>query len=175
MKADTTSPKSFVMELADLQHDRRETTFAYGEHEEIPVVYNPGAFTRAAAEREDEQDDVTRREAWIDALEDAKADRFLTVESRKAVIDDAEGLVDYLIAASEKALRRQRDAIIDTLAEGVLLEWPISQGGVPMPISREAMLELPYMFLASMYGAIMEDMSPGKKPSRGRAEGRKRR
>lgn len=44
--------KSFVMEIGDLQNDRREVTFAYGNHNQIVVAYNPGALTLEDIERD---------------------------------------------------------------------------------------------------------------------------
>lgn len=171
----TGKAKSFVMEIGDLQHDRRTTTFEYGEHAEIPVAYNPGAFTREAADREDDQDDATRREAMLEALEDQRAERFLASARGAAYVADPEGLADYLLDATARALRKRRDAIIDSLAAGLLIEWPLTRNGEPAPITREEMLRLPYMFLAALYAAIMEDMSPGKNSSRGQAKARQRR
>lgn len=174
-KADKTTEKSFVMELADLQHDRREITFEYGPHAEIPIAYNPGAFTRQAADREDEQDDLTRREVLIEALEGAQAERYLDTERAVAFVKDPEGLADYLMDAMDKEFRKRRDAVIDTLADGLLLQWPIVSQGEPVPVTREEMVGLPYFYLASMYKAIMDDMTPGKNSSRGRDRATRRR
>lgn len=57
--------KSFVMEIADLQHDRREVSFAYGEHRNITVAYNPGALTFQDVER-DPGDDVVKVSAQLE-------------------------------------------------------------------------------------------------------------
>lgn len=166
--------KSFVMEIADLQHDRRETTFDYGEHTDIPIAYNPGAFSREAADREDEQDDLTRRDVLIQALDDVKVERFLGAQRGSSYVTDPDGMADYLMDAMIKEFRRRRDAVIDTLADGLLLEWPIVRNGEPVAITRDEMLSLPYFYLASMYAAIMDDMTPGKNSLRGRDRARRR-
>lgn len=156
---------SFVMEIADLQHDRRETTFNYGQHVDIPVAYNPGAFTWATAERDEED----QREAMIEALEAARAERFLAVDGGSAYVKDAPGLADYLIKAQV-----QREGVADQLAAG-LVEWPIQEQGQPVPITREALINLPFAFVLAMYQAVMNDMNPAKNSSSGRAQGRRRR
>ena len=156
---------SFVMEIADLQHDRRETAFNYGAHVDIPVAYNPGAFTWATAER-DEDD---QREAVTAALEAAKAERFLDVENGVAFVRDAAGLADYVLKASQ-----QREGVADQLAAG-LVEWPIQEKGQPVPITREALINLPFAFVLAMYQAIMNDMNPAKNSSGGRGRASRRR
>lgn len=156
---------SFVMEIADLQYDRRETTFNYGAHLDIPVVYNPGAFTWAAAER-DEDD---QREAMITALEASKAERFLAAEGGLGYVRDAPGLADYLLEAI-----RQREGVADQLAAG-LVEWPLTENGEPAPITREALVNLPFAFVLAMYQAIMNDMNPAKNSSGGRGRASRRR
>lgn len=156
---------SFVMEIADLQYDRRETTFNYGQHVDIPVAYNPGAFTWATAER-DEDD---QREAISEALGLAKAERFLAVENGVAYVQDTDGLADYVLKASV-----QREGVADQLAAG-LVEWPLTEQGEPAAITREALINLPFAFVLAMYQAIMQDMNPAKNSSSGRGRGSRRR
>ena len=155
----------FVMEIADLQHDRRETTFNYGQHVDIPVAYNPGAFTWATAER-DEDDQA---EAIAEALGTAKAERFLDVEGGSAFVRDTLGLAEFVLKAAQ-----QREGVADQLAAG-LVEWPLTENGQPAPITREALVNLPFAFVLAMYQAIMNDMNPAKNLSSGRAQGRRRR
>lgn len=64
----TDKKKSFVMEIADLQHDRREVTFAYGNHSRIVVAYNPGALTFSDVERdpgENREKISAQLESWL--------------------------------------------------------------------------------------------------------------
>lgn len=158
--------KRFVMELADLTNDRREVTFMYGG-QEVPIAYNPGAFTRQSADDEAADDEKQRVEVMADALASAKADRFLALDGSQAVVDDPDGLASYLDAAIRKAGRR-RDFVIEALASGLLTEWPVAENGVVLPIDNKQLSSLPYLFVAECYGAIMDDMTPGKNSSRGR-------
>lgn len=131
--------------------------------------------TRQATDREDEQDNLTRRDVLIEALEGAAAGAILDTERAVAFVKDPEGLADYLMDAMDKEFRKRRDAVIDTLADGLLLQWPIVSQGEPVPVTHEEMVGLPYFYLASMYKAIMDDMTPGKNSSRGRDRATRRR
>ena len=158
--------KRFVMELADLQNDRRAVTFMYGG-QEIPIAYNPGAFTRQSADDEAEEDGRRRLEVMAEALEDRKVERFLGIDDGAAFVDDPDGLAAFLDGEIKRAGRR-RDFVIEALASGLLTEWPVAQDGVALPIDNKQLSSLPYLFVAECYGAIMEDMTPGKNSSRGR-------
>lgn len=164
MKADKTE-KSFVMELANLQHDRRETTFAYGEHAEVPIAYNPGALPMSMVEKST----VNKHAALIDAFEDRKMETFLDIDAGVAYVVDPTGLADYVLSSLQ-----ERESISEQL-DASLLEWPIARDGIPVPITREELLALPFAFVLAMYQAISDDMTPGKKSSRGQVEGRRRR
>lgn len=157
--------KSFVMELANLQHDRREITFAYGEHAEIPIAYNPGGFPLSTAEKQV----VDKRKTLVEALVEREAETFLDTDAGGAYVANAGGLADYVLNALQ-----ERNTLAEQLDAG-LLEWPISRDGVPVPINREELLTLPFAFVLAMYQAITDDMTPGKKSSRGQVEGRRRR
>lgn len=161
--------KNFVVEIADLDLERREVVFTYGGRE-ITVAYNPGAVTREAmdAEREDQQ--TGRRQALVDALEGRDVEQYLDTEAGGSYVSDPEGLADMLMEALA-ASERQNDVLIDALAgtkdrAPLLVEWPLVSDGKPLEITHETLAQRPYMFVAAMYGAIMEDMTPGKKRSR---------
>ncbi len=155
--------KSFVMEIADLQNDRRETTFNYGSHVDAPVAYNPGAFTWNSTERAE----ADRHELMVEALEQTKSERFLAVDGDVAYVADPNGLTEYLLKASE-----QRSSIVDQLAAG-LVAWPVTQKGEAVEITRETLASVPFAFILAIYQAVMADMSPAKNLSNGRARARR--
>lgn len=165
--------QSFVMEIADLLFDRRVIEFEYGGRK-VQVTYNPGAFTRNSADAEAEADDRKRLDVIADALASREAERFLEVEGGAPVVADADGLATVV----DGALRRwgqRRDLVIDALANGLLVEWPIVEHGEPVEIDGAALASLPYVFVAECYGAIMDDMTPGKNLSRGKDRRERRR
>lgn len=160
------SNKNFVMEIADLQNDRRETSFNYGPHVDAPVAYNPGAFTWENTERSE----ADRYELMVEALDDARAERYLNVDTGgDCYVADANGLAEYLLRASE-----QRGSIVDQLEAG-LVDWPVTRDGEPVEITRETLVSVPFAFLLAIYQAVMADMNPAKNSSNGRARVRRHR
>lgn len=166
------SGKNFVVEIQDLDNERREIVVAYGGRE-IPIAYNPGAVTREAMESEREGQQAGRRQALLEALEGPDLEKFLDVdESGAAYVADSEGAAGALMAAMAEA-DRANDVLIDALAGNraagrvpLLVDWPLVERGEPLEITAETLSQRPYMFVAAVYAAIMEDMTPGKKRSR---------
>lgn len=159
------SDKRYVMEIADLVQDRRETTFSYGRHR-ITIAYNPAEFTYRDFRQERESTDELRFEALADTLEGRKVQRYLG----DGFVEDPDGLALHLFEAMNDALADTAEQrMIQQLSGGLLLEWPVVEQGEPVPINEETVSSQPFLFITDLYKAIFADMRPGKNSSAGRA------
>lgn len=107
--------------------------------------------------------DLTGRESVAQVVVDG-LDEAINVRFRRPTTKELGQIQDRLKSDGDDV------RVVADVAGSVLTGWDLEDGGKPYPVTKEALLDLPFDFLNGVLGAVLEALGPsGERPEGGRA------
>jgi hypothetical protein len=139
------------MELKNLREHPIAATFSDGDGEECAIVFNGNAFTpsflRVVAEKLRE---MVRKLTPVQPKEEDE-----NVSEGEQVARELEANADFL--------EIEREVYADMLASRVLTKWDVTDGGQPVPITKEVLASLHPRTVKGLWDFCAERSSPKKR------------